>query len=108
MDNKLKKIKDNKKSEVYECNDYKVKISDIDAVFYKRNADSYIEYDSDLADDALVPVKAVKLEITSKITGKTTQKRCYQGYGVINDVQKDLNGNKKQFADMFKKIDPNK
>lgn len=105
MSEKLKKVKDNKKSEVYENEEYKVKISDIDGGFYKKNGSDYTDYDTDLDDDDYKFVKAVKLEITNKSTGKTSQKRCYQGYSVIDDVQSDLDGNKTQFADMFKKID---
>lgn len=104
MSKELKKIKNNKKSEVYENEEYRVKISDINKFFYKKNGSDYTDYDTDLADDDYKFVKAVKLEITNKSTG-TSQKRCYQGYSVIDDVQSDLDGNKTQFADMFKKID---
>lgn len=105
MSKKLEKIKDNKKSEVYENDEYKVKISDINGFFYKKNGADYTDYDTDLDDDDYKFVEAVKLEITNKTTGKTSQKRCYQGYSVINDVQNDLDGNKTQFASMFEKID---
>lgn len=50
-------------------------------------------------------MEAVKLEIKSKSTGKKAQKRCFQGYSVIEDVQRDLDGDKCQFKRMFKKID---
>ena len=105
MSKKLVKVKDNKKSEIYENAEYKVKISDINGYFYKRNGSDYIEYDYDLGDDDYKFVEAVKLEITNKLTGKKKKKRCYQGYSVIDDVQRDLDGNKTQFASMFKKID---
>ncbi len=36
MSKKLEKIKDNNKSEVYENDEYKVKISDINGFFYKK------------------------------------------------------------------------
>ncbi len=73
--------------------------------FFTKNGADYTDYDTDLDDDDYKFVEAVKLEITNKTTGKTSQKRCYQGYSVINDVQNDLDGNKTQFASMFEKID---
>ena len=105
MSEKLVKIKENKKSVIYENNEYKVKISDINGFFYKKNGTDYTDYDYDLDDDAYKFVEAVKLEITNKSTNKTSQKRCYQGYSVIDDVQRDLEGEKTQFSDMFEKID---
>lgn len=105
MSKKLVKVKDNKKSEIYENEEYKVRVSDINGYFYKKNGSDHTDYDYDLDDDDYKFVEAVKLEITNKSTGKTSQKRCYQGYSVIDDVQRDLDGNKTQFADMFKKID---
>ena len=50
-------------------------------------------------------MEAVKLEITNKMTGRAAQKRCYQGFNVINDVQNDLYTGKNHFESMFKKID---
>ena len=101
----LKLIKENKKSEIYENEEYIVKISDIPRIFYKKNGDEYVTYDYDAEDGEYIPTKAVTLKITNKKTGKTSQKRCYQGYSVINDVQEDLNNNKIQFKNMFDKID---
>lgn len=105
MSEKLKKVKDNKKSVVYENDTYIVKVSDIDGFFCKKNGEGYTDYNPDLDDDDYQFVKAVKLEITNKNTNKKSQKRCYQGYDVIDDVQNDLNSGKTQFADMFRKID---
>lgn len=105
MNNKLILVKENKKSEVYENNNYIVKVSDINGYFLKRNDSPYVDYDIDKEDDDYSFVEAVKLEITNKSTGKKTQKRCYQGYSVIEDVQRDLDGNKSQFKGMFDKID---
>lgn len=102
---KLELVKENKKSDVYENDVYKVKISEIDGFFYKKNGEDYTDYDYELGDEDYKFVKAVKLEITNKNTGKTAQKRCYQGFSVIDDVQDDLDGDKTQFASMFKKID---
>ena len=107
MGENLVKIKNNKKSVIYESDNYRVKISDLDGFFYKKNGDNYVGYDPDLEDGEYRDVKAAKLEITNKSTGKTSQKRCYQGYNVIEDVQSDLNNGKKQFAGMFNKIDKN-
>lgn len=105
MCDKLILVKDNKKSEVYENNNYIVKISDIKGFFLKRNDSPYVDYDIDKDDGDYSFVEAVKLEIKNKSTGKKAQKRCFQGYGVIEDVQRDLNSNKNQFKSMFKKID---
>lgn len=105
MSKELKLTKDNKKSSVYENQEYIVKISEINGYFLKPNNSQYVEYDCDLEDDEYKFVEAVKLEITNKITGRTTQKRCYQGFNVINDVQNDLYNAKSHFESMFKKID---
>lgn len=48
MSQKLVKVKDNKKSEIYENDEYKVKISDIDGCFYKKNGSDYTDYDTEL------------------------------------------------------------
>ena len=104
MSKELVKVKDNKKSEVYENDEYIVKISDIDGFFCKKNGSNNVPYDYDKEDGEYMMVEAVKLEITNKSTGKKSQKRCYQGYGVIEDVRDDLN-KKRKFKDMFEKID---
>lgn len=105
MCEKLKLVKENKKSEVYENKRYIVKISDINGFFLKRNDSPYVDYDIDKDDDEYSFEEAVKLEITNKSTSKKAQKRCFQGYGVIKDIQRDINGAKHQFKSMFKKID---
>lgn len=105
MSKELKLIKNNKKSCVYENEYYKVKISYIDGGFLKRNDSKYVEYDDNLEPDDYKYTKAVILEITNKITGKASQKRCYQGYDVINDVKEDLYNGKKRFKSMFDRID---
>lgn len=101
----LKLIKENKKSETYENEEYIVKIFNEDGIYYKKNGDEYVTYDYDAEDGEYIPTKAVTLKITNKKTGKTSQKRCYQGYSVINDVREDLNNNKIQFKTIFDKID---
>lgn len=103
--NNLVKVKTNKKSEVYENDDYIVRISDINGFFMKKNGTDYTEYDSELEDNDYKTVQAVNLVIKNKNTGKQSQKRCYQGYGVIEDVQRDINEDKTQFANLFNKID---
>lgn len=105
MSKELKLTKDNKKSSVYENEEYVVKISEINGYFFKPNDSQYVEYDFELEDDEYKFVEAVKLEITNKMTGRTAQKRCYQGFNVINDVQNDLDTGKNHFESMFKKID---
>lgn len=105
MGNTLKLVKENKKSEVYENNRYIVKISDINGFFLKRKGSPYVGNDVDKDDDEYSFEEAVKLEIRNKSTGKKAQKRCFQGYDVIKDVQRDINGDKRQFKSMFKKID---
>lgn len=104
MNNKLQLIKENKKSNIYENDEYTVKISDINGYFLKRNEFQYTDYDYNKGPDDYNFVEAVNLEVTSKITGKTAQKRCYQGYSVINEFQEDIN-NKEQFKTIFNKID---
>lgn len=99
------KTKDNRKSVCYENDDYKVKISDIDGYFMKKNGSNFVRYDDDVDEDEYIMAEAVKLEVTSKKTGKKTQKRCFQGYSVINDLQNDIENGKKQFGKMFQKID---
>ncbi len=105
MSKKFKKIKTNNKSEIYENDEYIVKVSDIPGFFYKKNGTDFTDYDSELGDDDYKFVEAVKLEITNKATNKKSQKRCYQGYSVIDDLQRDINTDKSQFADILKKID---
>lgn len=105
MCNKLKLVKENKKSEVYENDEYIIKASDINGFFLKKNNFPYGDYDINKEDDDYSFVEAVKLEIKNKSTGKKAQKRCFQGYSVIEDVQRDLDGNKSQFERMFKRID---
>lgn len=105
---KLKLVKVNKKSQIYENEQYRVKISDIDGVFYGINGKGWsnIPYDYDKNDGDLIKLEgAVTLEIKNKKTGKKAQKRCYQGYDVIYDVQADLDGDKSKFWDMFDKVD---
>lgn len=97
--------KDNKKSSIYESDGYKVKISEINGFFLKKNNSDYVDYDDDLEPDDYKFTKAVKLVITNKLTGKSTSKRCYQGFGVINDVEDDIKAGKKQFKNMFDNID---
>jgi len=98
-------VKDNKKSSVYESDTYKVKISEIKGYFFKKNDSNYVDYDYDLRPNDYKFTKAVKLEITNKRTGKATSKRCYQGFGVIKDVENDIKVGKKQFKGIFGKID---
>lgn len=106
MSDNLKKIKENEKSEIYENSTYIVKISDINGYFYKKNGEDFTDYDSELPDNDYKFVKAIRLQIKNKKTGKTSQKRCYQDYDeLLNDVQRDLNTNKSQFKSIWKKID---
>lgn len=65
----------------------------------------YLELNSNLDYGEYDVVQAVELTITSKHTGKSSKKRCYQGYDVVNDVQMDLDGITTQFATMFDRID---
>lgn len=74
MSKKLEKTKNNKKSEVYENDEYKVRISDINKYFLKKNGTDYTDYDHDLEDNEYKFVKAVNLEITNKSTGKQLRK----------------------------------
>jgi len=101
----LIKIKDNKKSSVYENDVYKVRISKINKCFYKRNDADYVTTDDNLNSDDYRFVEAVKLEIKNKETGKLASKRCYQGFGAIEDVKNDIKNGKKKFQEIFNKID---
>lgn len=101
----FKLVKDNKKSSIYESDFYKVKISGINGFFLKRNDSDYVDFDDDLEREDYKFTEAVKLEITNLKTGKTASKRCYQGFGVINDIKNDIKVGKKQFRSMFCKID---
>lgn len=98
-------VKDNNKSTTYESDEYFVKISEQQGFVYKVNGSGYTDYDDDLDEGDLKANEFVKLEITNKTTGKRASKRCYQGFGVIDDLERDILGGKKQFKSMFEKID---
>jgi hypothetical protein len=101
----FKIVKDNKKSTSYESDEYLVKISEQQGFVYKRNGSGYTDYDDNLDIDDFKANEFVKLKITNKTTGKSATKRCYQGFSVIDDIEKDLLGSKKQFKSIFNKID---
>lgn len=62
----------------------------------------YIELNSNLDYGEYGVVQAVELTITSKHTGKSSKKRCYQGYDVVNDVFiKSVASTNKVFATLF-------
>ncbi|QEZ68489.1 hypothetical protein D4A35_05865 [Paraclostridium bifermentans] len=105
MKDKFKIVKENKKSLVYESNLYVIKISDIDGFFIKNRYSRYLELEEDDDNSDYRFVKAVNMKITNKLTGKNTQKRCYQGYGVIKEIENDINSGKKVFTNIFDKID---
>ena len=77
----------------------------INGFFFKKNGDAYVDYDYEMGEGEYKMVEAVKLQITNKDTNKTAQKRCFQGYSVLEDVQYDLLRKKSKFSKIFKKID---
>ena len=106
MSSKLKLIKNNKKSRVYENNDYIVRSKDVNGGFYVKNGDKKNPYyDSDKGDDDLVWIgDAVILEVQNKDNGKKSQKRCYQGESAVDDFQDALDGKSGAFQDVLNKI----
>ncbi len=107
MGKELKHVKENKKSDVYENDDYKVRVKQVNGGYYVKNGAKKNPYwDSDKEDDELVWIDdAVILEAESKKTGKKAQKRCYQGAGAIDDFQDAIDGRSSSFSDVLKKID---
>lgn len=101
----FKVIKNNDKSIRYESDEYLVEIRENKGFVLKRNGTDYTDYDYDLGEDDLTANKSVNLKITNKKTRRSSSKRCYQGFDVIDDVEKDINGNKVQFKSIFTKID---
>ena len=107
MGKKLELVKENEKSDIYENDDYKVRVKQVNGGFYVKNGDKKNPcWDSDKEDDDLVWIdNTVILEAENKHTGKKSQKRCYQGSGAINDFQDALDGKSSKFSDVLKKID---
>lgn len=106
--NKLELTKINNKSQIYENEQYHVMISDINGVFYVINGKggSNVPYDYDKNDGELTKFDdTVEVKLTNKRTGKSTQKRCYQGYEVIREIQDALDGKTSKFEKLFNKID---
>ena len=105
MSDKFVCIKQNKKTNLYENDAYIVSMTETSGYYYKRNNDPQVEHDDELEDDDYKFTKAVQMMVTSKATGKSARKRCYQGYAALDDLEEDLRGDKTQFADIFAKID---
>ena len=103
MGKELLKIKENKKSVIYENDEYRIQYIEENGVYYKKNDTKYAPYDDEMDDDAYKFIPASKIVVTNKLTEKSAQKRTYQGISVINDFQSDLCGDKSQFAEIFKK-----
>lgn len=102
----IKLIKENKKSNIYEVGDYKVKAKQCTGVFCLKNGDDKNPYyNSDIDDSELVEIRdAIILEVTNIKTGKKSQKRCYQGIIAVEEFAEDLK-TKTQFKSIYDKID---
>lgn len=105
MSEKLKLVKQNKKSMVYENAEYTVKIITPTERFVLRKNDPNNEfwYDENLSDGEVFSAPISILEVVNKCTGKKATKRVYQN-NPIADFEADLD-KKSQFSDVFRKID---
>ena len=102
MSKKYKKTKTNKKSSVYEDDVYRLRLSDGSYAFKRKANKMYA--DDDALEQTLVPFDI--LEVTHKITGKTSKKRVFQGENAVGEFFDDAESEKSQFESIFKKIDP--
>ena len=104
---KLKLIKQNKESDIYENNEYHVKVCNLPGYVFKKNGYNNVPYDDDKKEKEWIKARdAVRLEITNKKTGKTARVTCYQGYyEAIQDLQYDLQHGKIKFKKEYDKID---
>lgn len=102
MGKKFKKTKENRKSDIYENDEYRVKIFK-GGYAYKKNKclTPWHDWKKEEGDYIFAPIEI--MEVTNKKTGKKSQKRCYQP-NPIRDLEDDLD-DKKQFKDIFDKID---
>lgn len=97
---KLKMVKDNKKSTFYKIGHYEVKISEPSRKFVFVN-DANIIYSDEAwgEENSGKMVQYNNVEIKNTITNLKSYKRCLQGWKQIeDDLENDLNGNKSQFV----------
>ena len=102
---KFKLIKTNKKSEVYENEQYIIKVKDAGFAYPPRwFRDELESCGGEDSDRLLQPIDVV--EVTNKLTKRTTSKRMFQGnprYELEDDL---LNNDKKKFySTIWSKID---
>ena len=102
MSKKLKKTKETKKSQIYENDEYHVKLTTGGYVI-KKNEISKPWYDEEKDEGEVFFAPMELMKVTNKKTGKSSQKRCYQP-NPIGDLEDDLE-DKTMFKDVFKKID---
>lgn len=102
MGKKFKKTKENRKSTIYENDDYHVKLSEGGFVI-KKNDILKPWHNGDEAEEEYFFAPMNIMEVTNKKTGKRSQKRCYQP-NPISDLEDDLEV-KTRFKDIFSKID---
>ena len=102
MGKKLKEAKRNKKSVIYENDDYKVTIKEGGYVAQKNDSLKNW-YDSEVEKGELIQAYMNEMIVENKKTGKKASKRVYQE-DPIQDLQDDLE-DKIKFSDIFKKID---